>query len=84
MGRGRVCPHFSRSIGLYNQFREPPDAGILQPTYLRSYHRYADFAYAAWRELRKGAPAGRAVPLHVVRLRRVRQDARRAGANLSL
>ena len=46
---------FSRSIGLFNQFREPPDVGILQPSYLRSYHRYADFAYAAWRELRKGA-----------------------------
>jgi hypothetical protein len=46
---------FSRSIGLYNQFREPPAAGILQPSYLRSYHRYADFAYAAWRELRKSA-----------------------------
>jgi hypothetical protein len=45
---------FSRSIGLFNQFREPPDAGILQPNYLRSYHRYADFAYAAWRDLRKG------------------------------
>jgi hypothetical protein len=44
---------FSRSIGLYNQFREPPDAEILQPGYLRSYHRYADFAYAAWRELAK-------------------------------
>ena len=47
---------FSRSIGLFNQFREPPDAGILQPSYLRSYHRYADFAYAAWRDLKKGAP----------------------------
>ena len=45
---------FSRSIGLFNQFREPPEAGILQPSYLRSYHRYADFAYAAWRDLKKG------------------------------
>ena len=47
---------FSRSIGLFNQFREPPDAGILQPSYLRSYHRYADYAYAAWRDLKKGVP----------------------------
>ncbi len=47
---------FSRSIGLFNQFREPPDAGILQPSYLRSYHRYADFAYAAWRDLKNSVP----------------------------
>lgn len=51
---------FSRSIGLFNQFREPPEVGILQPNYLRSYHRYADFAYAAWRDLKKSVhiPAG--------------------------
>ena len=44
---------FSRSIGIYNQFREPPEANTLQPDYLRFYYRYADFAYAAWRELNR-------------------------------
>ena len=45
---------FSRSIGIYHQFREPPEPAMLQPDYLRFYYRYADFAYAAWRELKKG------------------------------
>jgi len=44
---------FCRSIGIYNQFREVPDVGSLQTDYLRYYYRYADYAYAAWRDLRK-------------------------------
>lgn len=43
---------FSRAIGIYNQFREPPDIAILQADYLRYYYRYADYAYSAWRDLR--------------------------------
>ena len=44
---------FSRSIGIFNQFRGPPDASMLQREYLRYYCRYADFGYAAWRELNR-------------------------------
>lgn len=44
---------FSRSIGIYNQFREPPKIETLQADYLRYYYRYADYAYAAWQEMRK-------------------------------
>lgn len=45
---------FSRSIGIFTQFRQPPTPEILQPRYLRHYYRYADFAYTAWRDLEKG------------------------------
>ncbi len=41
---------FARSIGLYMQFREPPSSQILQADYLRSYFRYADYAYTCWRD----------------------------------
>ena len=41
---------FARSIGLYMQFREPPSSQILQADYLRSYFRYADYAYTSWRD----------------------------------
>ena len=44
---------FCRSIGIFNQFREAPDVALLQTDYLRYYYRYADYAYAAWRDLRK-------------------------------
>lgn len=44
---------FSRSIGIYNQFREPPGIEELQTDYLRYYYRYADYAYSAWQDMRK-------------------------------
>ena len=44
---------FARSIGIYNQFCEPPPQDMLQPDYLRSYYRYADSAYACWRDAKK-------------------------------
>ena len=44
---------FSRSIGIYAQFQEPPDAWIFQSDYLAVYYRFADYAYACWRD---GAP----------------------------
>ena len=44
---------FSRSIGIFVQFREPPAQEMLQAEYLRYYFRYADYAYAAWRDLNK-------------------------------
>ena len=44
---------FSRSIGIYSQFREPPERKLLQDDYLRHYYRYADYAYSSWRDIRK-------------------------------
>ncbi len=44
---------FARSIGIYNQFGEPPPQDMLQPEYLRSYYRYADYAYTCWRDAKK-------------------------------
>lgn len=44
---------FSRSIGIYSQFSEPPSRESLQNNYLRHYYRYADCAFVAWRDLCK-------------------------------
>ena len=70
---------FARSIGIFNQFCEPPPQDLLQPDYLRSYYRYADYAYSCWRDAKKYAilPAA-AVSLHALRLGRVHEDARGA------
>jgi len=45
---------FSRSIGIFSQFKEPPPPALLQNNYLRYYYRYADFAYSGWRDLKPG------------------------------
>ncbi len=45
---------FSRSIGIFTQFRLPPSPEMLQARYLRHYYRYADYAYTAWRDVDKG------------------------------
>ncbi len=44
---------FSRSIGIYTQFKEPPDRNLLQDDYLRHYYRFADYAFSCWRDIRK-------------------------------
>lgn len=44
---------FSRSIGIYAQFQGPPEQPLLQPDYLRHYYRFADYAYACWRDAAK-------------------------------
>jgi len=44
---------FSRSIGIYAQYTEPPPRDTLQNEFLRHYYRYADYAFASWRDLRK-------------------------------
>ena len=36
---------FSRAIGIYSMFSEPPSINTLAPTFLNHYHRYADHAY---------------------------------------
>jgi hypothetical protein len=39
---------FSRAIGLYAVFAEPPSLDLLTPEFLRNYYRYADSIYHAW------------------------------------
>jgi len=41
---------FARALGIHAQFQEPPDAGALAAEYLRNYYRFADYAYACWKE----------------------------------
>ena len=41
---------FARGIGVFNQFREPPPQDLIQPDHLRSYYRYADYAFSCWRD----------------------------------
>ena len=47
---GRI---FARSIGIYVQFLLPPPRQLLAHDYLRLYYRFADYAYACWKD---GAP----------------------------
>jgi len=44
---------FSRAVGIYCQFAEPPPRDKLQPDYLRHYFRYADYSFACWKEMVK-------------------------------
>jgi hypothetical protein len=44
---------FSRSIGIFTQFREPPERTLLQDDYLRHYYRFADYAFSCWRDISK-------------------------------
>ncbi len=41
---------FARSIGIHLQFQEPPPRQILSREYLRTYYRYADYAYVCWKD----------------------------------
>ncbi len=43
---------FSRAIGIYSIFSEPPPISSLAPTFLNHYHRYADHAYICFQHLR--------------------------------
>ena len=44
---GRI---FARAIGIYFQFQNPPPRDVLAASYLRVYYRFADYAYACWRD----------------------------------
>jgi hypothetical protein len=44
---------FSRAVGIYCQFSEPPSRDRLQPDYLRHYFRYADYSFSCWKEMVK-------------------------------
>jgi len=41
---------FARSIGINLQFVDPPPRELLSPDYLQTYFRYADYAYACWKD----------------------------------
>ena len=41
---------FSRAIGIHIQFQEPPERDLLTREYLRTYYRFADYAYACWKD----------------------------------
>jgi hypothetical protein len=43
---------FSRAIGIYSIFAEPPPVESLSPMFLSNYHRYADHAYICFQHLR--------------------------------
>jgi hypothetical protein len=47
---------FSRAIGIYSLFNEPPPAEMLSPTFLRNYHRFADHAFICFQHLKPFAP----------------------------
>jgi hypothetical protein len=47
---------FSRAIGIYSLFIEPPPLASLAPTFLNHYHRYADHAYICYQHLRAFHP----------------------------
>ncbi len=44
---------FSRSIGIYSQFRDPPSREMLQASYLLHYYQFADYAFTCWSDMRE-------------------------------
>jgi hypothetical protein len=52
---------FSRSLGFYTAFAEPPAFDSLSRDFILSYHNYADYLYACHQQLRPylAIPAGR-------------------------
>jgi hypothetical protein len=41
---------FSRAIGIYSLFAEPPALTAVKPDFLRNYHRFADALYRCYME----------------------------------
>jgi hypothetical protein len=48
---------FSRAIGIRCLFEEPPDIGMLSPLFLENYHRFADYAYVCFQQMKPYQPA---------------------------
>lgn len=44
---------FSRAIGIHTQFREAPPRSLLHDDYLRHYYRFADYAFACWKDIKR-------------------------------
>jgi hypothetical protein len=47
---------FSRAIGIRCLFEEPPDIGTLSPMFLENYHRFADYAYICFQQMKAYHP----------------------------
>ncbi len=47
---------FSRAIGIRCLFEEPPDIGTLSPMFLENYHRFADYAYVCFQQMKAYQP----------------------------
>lgn len=47
---------FSRAIGIYSLFQDPPPPETLSPIFLRNYHRFADHAYICFQHLEAFLP----------------------------
>jgi hypothetical protein len=47
---------FSRAIGIRCLFEEPPDIGTLSPMFLENYHRFADYAYVCFQQMKPYQP----------------------------
>lgn len=47
---------FSRAIGIRCLFEEPPEIGMLSPMFLENYHRFADYAYVCFQQMKPYQP----------------------------
>ena len=47
---------FSRAIGIRCLFGEPPDIDMLSPMFLENYHRFADYAYICFQQMKAYQP----------------------------
>jgi hypothetical protein len=47
---------FSRAIGIRSLFEEPPGMEILSPLFLEHYHRFADYAFLCYQQMKAFHP----------------------------
>jgi len=47
---------FSRAIGIRCLFEEPPEIEMLSPMFLEHYHRFADYAYVCFQQMKAYEP----------------------------
>jgi hypothetical protein len=47
---------FSRAIGIRCLFEEPPEIDMLSPLFLEHYHRFADYAYICFQQMKPWKP----------------------------
>ncbi len=47
---------FSRAIGIRCLFEEPPEINMLSPMFLENYHRFADYSYVCFQQMKAYQP----------------------------
>ena len=47
---------FSRAIGIRCLFEEPPEIDVVSPMFLENYHRFADYAYICFQQMKAYQP----------------------------